>query len=122
MRQRPIQITEWNESAMTTFDKRGESFEKKFALDEEQAFKAVARRNRLLGLWAAEKLGIAGEAAAEYARQVVAADFDEPGDADVVRKVVGDFSAAGVAVTEQALHAKMNELSAQAAAELKAGK
>jgi hypothetical protein len=53
---------------------------------------------------------------------VVAADFDEPGDADVVRKVVGDFSAAGVAVTEQALHAKMNELSAQAAAELKAGK
>ena len=65
---------------MTTFDKREEGFEKKFALDEEQKFKAVARRNRLLGLWAAEKLGISGDAANAYAKEVVAADFEEAGD------------------------------------------
>ena len=66
---------------MTTFDKREEGFEKKFALDEEQKFKAEARRNRLLGLWAAEKLGITGDAATAYAKEVVAADFEEAGDA-----------------------------------------
>ncbi len=61
---------------MTTFDKREEGFEKKFALDEELKFKADARRNKLLGLWAAEKLGLSGDAATAYAREVVAADFD----------------------------------------------
>ena len=61
---------------MTTFDKREEGFEKKYALDEEQKFKAEARRNKLLGLWVAEQLGITGDAAGDYARQVVAADFD----------------------------------------------
>ncbi len=64
---------------MTTFDEREEGFEKKFALDEEQKFRAEARRNRLLGLWAAEKLGITGDAAAAYAREVVAAEFEEAG-------------------------------------------
>ena len=68
---------------MTTFDKREEGFEKKFALDEEQKFKAMARRNRLLGLWAAEKLGLSGDAATAYAKEVVAADFEEAGDDDV---------------------------------------
>ena len=67
---------EWN-SDMTTFDKREEGFEKKFALDEEQKFKAEARRNRLLGHWAAGKLGMTGDAAAAYAKEVVAADFEE---------------------------------------------
>ena len=107
---------------MTTFDKREEGFEKKFALDEEQKFKAEARRNRLLGLWAAEKLGITGDAAAAYAKEVVAADFEEAGDGDVLRKVMTDFAAKSVAVTEQAIRAKMSELIAVAAAEVKAGK
>jgi len=73
---------------MNPFERRKEGFEKKFALDQEQKFKAEARRNRLLGLWAAEKLGFTGEAAMAYAREVVAADFEEAGDADVVRKVL----------------------------------
>lgn len=107
---------------MTTFDKREEGFEKKFALDEEQKFRAEARRNRLLGLWAAEQLGITGDAATAYSKDVVAADFEEAGDGDVLRKVVKDFAANSVAITEQAVRAKMNELAAVAAAEVKAGK
>jgi len=72
---------------MTTFDKREEGFEKKYAVDEEQKFKAMARRNKLLGLWVAEQLGLAGDAANAYAKEVVAADFEQPGDNDVVHKV-----------------------------------
>jgi hypothetical protein len=106
---------------MTTFDKREEGFEKKFALDEEQKFKAEARRNKLLGLWVAEKLGLAGEAASAYAKDVIAAEFQEAGDADVVRKVIGDLKAKGVAVTEQQVRVKMDELMAQAIAQVKAG-
>ena len=106
---------------MTTFDKREEGFEKKFALDEEQKFKAEARRNKLLGLWVAEKLGISGEAAGAYAREVVAADFEEAGDGDVIHKVTRDLDAKGIAVTEQQLRAKMDELMAQAILQIKAG-
>jgi hypothetical protein len=106
---------------MTTFDKREEGFEKKYALDEEQKFKAEARRNRLLGLWAAEKLGMSGDAATAYAKEVVASDFEEAGDGDVVRKVMGDLKAKGVAVTEQQLRMTMDQLMAQAVAQLKAG-
>jgi hypothetical protein len=104
---------------MTTFDKREEGFEKKFALDEEQKFKAEARRNRLLGLWAAEKLGITGDAASTYAKEVVAADFEEAGDGDVLRKVASDFAKKGIAVTEADVRAKMSELMAVAVAQLK---
>ena len=107
---------------MSEFDKRQEGFEKKYALDEEQKFKAEARRNRLLGLWAAEKLGITGDAAAAYAKEVVAADFEEAGDADVLRKITADFAAKNVAITEQAIRAKKTELIAVAATEVKAGK
>ena len=107
---------------MTTFDKREDDFEKKFAHDEELRFKAHARRNRMLGMWAAEKLGITGDAATAYAKEVVAADFEEAGDGDVLRKVLGDLTAKGIAVTEQAIRAKMNELAAVAATEVKAGK
>ncbi|MGB9118322.1 DUF1476 domain-containing protein [Bradyrhizobium sp.] len=107
---------------MTTFDKREEGFEKKFALDEEQKFKAEARRNRLLGLWAAEKLGISGDAANIYAKEVVAAEFGEGGDAAVVRKVTGDLSAKGMAITEAQVRKEMTELMAQAVAQVKAGK
>jgi hypothetical protein len=107
---------------MSTFDKREEGFEKKFALDEEQKFKAEARRNRLLGLWAAEKLGLTGDAASNYAKEVVAADFEEAGDADVVRKVLGDLTAKGVALTEAQLRVTMGELMAQAIMQVKTGK
>jgi hypothetical protein len=106
---------------MTTFDKREEGFEKKFALDEEQKFKAEARRNKLLGLWVAGKLGITGEAANAYAREVVAADFEHPGNADVVRKVMGDLSAKGIALTEQELFVQMDALMAEAIVQVKAG-
>jgi hypothetical protein len=106
---------------MTTFDKREDGFEKKFALDEEQKFKAEARRNRLLGMWAAEKLGVTGDAAIAYAKEVVAADFEEAGDGDVVRKVLGDLTAKGVAVTEPQLRVKMDELMATAILQVKAG-
>jgi hypothetical protein len=106
---------------MSTFDKREEGFEKKYALDEEQKFKAEARRNRLLGMWVAEKLGITGDAATAYAKEVVAADFEEAGDGDVVRKVLGDLTAKGVAITEPQLRVKMDELMATAVAQVKAG-
>ena len=106
---------------MTTFDKREEGFEKKFALDEEQKFKAMARRNRLLGLWAAEKLGLSGDAATAYSKEVVAADFEEAGDQDVQNKVVKDFVAKGVAIAAPEVRAKMEELMAAAAAQVKSG-
>jgi hypothetical protein len=106
---------------MTTFDKREEGFEKKYALDEEQKFKAEARRNKLLGLWTAGQLGLEGDAAAAYAREVVAADFEEAGDADVVRKVLGDLTAKGVSTTEPAIRARMHELMVTAIEQVKAG-
>jgi len=106
---------------MTTFDKREEGFEKKFALDEEQKFKALARRNKLLGLWAAEKLELRGEAADTYAKTVVAAEFGDGGDTDVVHKVMSDLATKGVAVAEQEIRAKMDELAALAVAQVKAG-
>jgi hypothetical protein len=107
---------------MTTFDKREEGFEKKFAVDEEQKFKSLNRRNRMLGQWAAEKLGISGDAAAAYAKEVVTADFDEAGDNDVLRKVEKDFAAKGVSIGAAEIRAKMNELLPVAVADIKAGK
>src|SRR4030081_1417502 len=106
---------------MTTFDKREEGFETKYPPDEEQKFKAEARRNRLLGMWVAEKLGITGDAATAYAKEVVATDFEEAGDGDVVRKVLGDLTAKGIALTEPVLRAKMDELRAAAIMQVKAG-
>jgi hypothetical protein len=104
---------------MTTFDKREEGFEKKFALDEDLKFRAEARRNRLLGLWAAEKLGITGEAAAAYAREAVAGAFAQGGDKALVARVTGDLAAKGI--TEDEIRRQMTELMAQAVAQLKAG-
>ena len=106
---------------MTTFDKREEGFEKKFALDEEQKFKAEVRRNKLLGLWAAEKLGLSGDAATAYSKEVVAADFEEAGHAGVVRKVTGDFAKKGLAITEAQVRAQMDELMVTAAMQVKTG-
>jgi hypothetical protein len=107
---------------MSTFDQRKDAFENKFALDEELRFKATARRNRLLGLWAAEKLGKSGADADAYAKAVVVADFEEAGDEDVMRKVTADFAAAGVAVDDAQIRAKMSELLIQAAEEIQAGR
>jgi len=106
---------------MSSFDKRGDAYENKFALDESQKFKAEARRNKLLGLWTAEQLGLSGDEAAAYAKEVVAADFEEAGDGDVIRKVLGDLTAKGVSVTEPAIRAKMDELMATAILQVKAG-
>ncbi len=106
---------------MTTFDKREEGFERKYALDEELKFKAEARRNKLLGLWIAEKLGKSGADADAYAKEVIAADFEEAGDADVVRKVLGDLTAKNIAMTEAQIHVKMDEFMAQAVVQVKAG-
>ena len=105
---------------MTTFDKREEGFEKKFAHDEELRFKAIARRNRLLGLWAAEKLGLTGDEAAAYAKEVVMSDFEEAGDGDVLRKLRKDFDAKGVAQSDHQIERHMAELLEQAVKEIKA--
>ena len=106
---------------MTTFDKREEGFERKFAHDEELRFKANARRNRLLGTWAAEKLGLSGEAATAYAKEVVMADFEEAGDDDVLRKVRSDFAAKGVSLSDTEIRRVMDELMQRAIAEIRAG-
>jgi hypothetical protein len=107
---------------MTTFDKREEGFEKKFAHDEELRFKATARRNKLLGMWAAEKLGLKDAEAEAYAKSVVLADFDEAGDHDVFRKVRKDLDAKGAAVADRELRRVMDELLARAVEEIKAGR
>jgi hypothetical protein len=106
---------------MTTFDKREEGFENQFAHEEEQRFKAEARRNKLLGLWAADQLGLAGDTPHDYAKTVVAAAFAGAGDADVVRKVMDDLAAKGVAITDAQIRVKMKELMAQAIVQVKAG-
>jgi hypothetical protein len=107
---------------MTTFDKREDAFEKQFAHDEELKFKATARRNKRLGLWAAEKLGLTGAEADSYALSVVMADFEEPGDDDVMRKIRKDFDAKGVQQqSDHQIGRVMAELMAKAIADIKAG-
>ena len=99
---------------MTTFDDRERGFEKQFALDQDQEFRAGARRNRLLGEWAAGLMGLEGERVAEYAQAVVKSDFELPGDEDVLRKVFEDLKGSGVNVSEGDVRMKMDELLAQA--------
>ena len=106
---------------MTTFDKREEGFEKKFAHDEELKFKASARRNKLLGQWAAEKLGLTGAEVDAYAKEVIAADFEEAGDEDVFRKLRRDFDAKGVNQSDHQIRRTMQELMEKAVAQIKAG-
>jgi len=95
---------------MSTFDERQKGFEKKFEKDQEFQFKAMARRNRLLGLWAAELMGLKGEAADAYAKDVVKSDFDKPGDDDVLQKILKDFKAKAVTQSEHQVRRKMDEL------------
>ncbi len=99
---------------MTTFDEREAAFEKKYAHDAEMRFKAEARRNRLFGLWAAEKMGISGDAAQAYAKSVVVEDLKEAGDQDVLRKVAADLAGKGITLSEAELRKKMGELLAEA--------
>jgi len=95
---------------MSSLDKRGKDFENKFAHDQELEFKAVARRNKLLGLWAAGEMGLTGDDAEAYAREVVKADFEEAGEEDVYRKVAGDLEARNVDKSEHQIRRTMQEL------------
>lgn len=95
---------------MTTFDDREAAFENKFKHDKELEFKVTSRRNKLLGLWAAELLGIDGADAEVYAKSVVASDFDKPGDHDVLHKVLADFKAKNIDFSEHRLRKQMDEL------------
>jgi hypothetical protein len=103
---------------MTTFDERQKGFERKFALDEELKFRATARRNKLLGLWAAEQLGLSGDEAQAYARDVVKADLAEPGDEDVFRKLRGDFDAKGVGQSDHQIRRMMGDFMATAVSQI----
>jgi hypothetical protein len=106
---------------MTTFDNRKDAAEKKFAHDAELQFKASARRNKLLGLWAADQMGITGDAADAYAKSVVMADFEEAGDDDVFRKLRADFDGAKIEVSDHVIRRSMDELMAKAIEDIKAG-
>jgi hypothetical protein len=105
---------------MTTFDDRKDAFEKKHAHDEELAFKAVARRNKLLGQWVAGQLGLSGAEADAYAKTVVEADFEEAGDADVIRKVQADLKAKGIEMSDHRIMVKLAELLVEAQKQLSA--
>lgn len=105
---------------MTTFDDREKAFEKKFAHDSEMQFKAEARRNKLLGLWAAGLMGLSGAEAEAYAKTVVVEDLKEKGDDDVFRKVKGDLEAKGVSVADEEIRKKMRELLREAKAQIMA--
>ncbi|WP_298330249.1 DUF1476 domain-containing protein, partial [Asticcacaulis sp.] len=99
---------------MTTFDDRSKGFEAQFAHNEEFEFKAVARRNRMIGLWAGEKMGLSGDNLENYAKAVVRADFEQPGEEDVIRKVLGDLTASNIPVRETEVRTKVVEFLAQA--------
>lgn len=103
---------------MTTFDDREKGFERKFALDEELKFRATARRNKLLGLWAAEQLGLSGDEAQAYAREVVKADLAQPGEEDVFQKVRSDFDAKGINQSDHQIRRMMGELMAAAVTQI----
>lgn len=106
---------------MSQFDDREKAEESRYARNEEQAFKAVARRNRLVGQWAAGLLGLEGDAATAYATAVVAADFKEAGDGDVIEKLRTDFAAAGLEVSDHVIRRTLDEKLDEARAQLAAG-
>jgi len=106
---------------MSTFDEREKGFEKKFAMDQELKFKAEARRNKLIAAWAAEKLGLSGDDAASYAKDVQRADFEEAGDEDVFRKLRADFDAKGVAIPDDDIREALLEKLAEAITQVEQG-
>ena len=106
---------------MTTFNDREKAFEKKFEHDQDLQFKVTARKNKMLGLWAAGVMGKSGDAAEAYAKEVVMADFEEAGDDDVFRKVRKDFDASGVAATDEEIRTLMINLMGKAVEQIKTG-
>ncbi len=107
---------------MSEFDKRRQGAEAKFALDEDVKFRATARRNKLVGLWAAGKMGLSGDAAEAYAKEVVKADFEEAGDEDVFRKLRKDLTAKGVDVSDHQIRREMDDQMASAVQQIQAEK
>ena len=103
---------------MTQFDDRQRAFESKFAHDEEMKFRMIARRNRLLGEWAAGKMGLSEEETSSYAKDVVRADFEEAGDEDVIRKVLGDLTAAGIETSDAEIRQTLEHKTAEAKRQL----
>lgn len=103
---------------MTTFDDRERAFETKYARDEEMQFRVTARRNRLLGQWAAQKMGLTAEETDAYAKAVVQADFEEAGDEDVIRKLVSDLTAASVEIDESVVRRAIEEHTVEARRQL----
>jgi len=111
---------EMEKDRMTGFDEREQSFEARFAHDQTLRFRAIAKRNHRLGHWAAERMGLSGEDAENYAKDVVKADFEEVGDQDVLRKVLGDLTGHGVEIEEAEVRTLMDQFLAEVAAELDA--
>lgn len=105
---------------MSNLDDRAKGFESQFVHTEELEFKAGARRNRMIGLWAGEKMGLSGDSLENYAKAVVRADFEQPGEEDVIRKILGDLTASNIAVKESEVRTKAAEFLAQAREALKA--
>jgi len=105
---------------MNGFDNREKGFEAKYSVDQELEFKIMARRNRLLGAWAAEQMGLSGDAVEAYSKEVIASDFEKPGDTDVVEKVLKDFADKGIDIDEAALRKKMGQLGAVAREQMSA--
>lgn len=99
---------------MTTFDDRQKAFESKYARDQEMQFKIVARRNRLIGQWAAKKMGLSEAEADAYAKDVIRADFEEAGDEDVIRKLLGDLTSAGVEVDDAEIRRQLEHKTVEA--------
>jgi hypothetical protein len=112
----------WEVMMTTTFDQRERAFETKFAQDEALRFKANARRNRMLGLWAAKKLGLVGTDAESYARELVRTDVDNPGSDGLFEKVSADFASRDIIEPDDAIRRMMEEFTRQASAEIRAGK
>jgi hypothetical protein len=106
---------------MTDFSDRQKGEERKFAMDEETAFRVAARRNRLLGQWAAEKMGLTAEETDAYAKEVVQAEFEEAGDEDVLRKVLGDLTSAGCEIDEAGVRAALEDKNVEARRQLMGG-
>jgi hypothetical protein len=107
---------------MTSFEDRERAFEAKFARDEELQFRITARRNKLLGLWAAERMGLTAEETDAYAKSVVQADFEEAGDEDVIRKLLGDLTTAGVEIDDSRIRAALDAKAVEARRQLMEGK
>ena len=105
---------------MSTFDEREKGFEAKYKHDQELQFKVMARRNKLLGLWAAEKMGVSGADAETYSKEVIASDFDRPGDDDVLEKVHGDLAAKGLDLSDKDVRKEMERLLAVARQQIEA--